>query len=65
MGEGGEKGKTVMSKQVNKETTKLVRIDARWHQYAKLEAARLGRSVKSLLEEGLAAIINRPEDEND
>jgi predicted HicB family RNase H-like nuclease len=54
-----------MSKQVNKETTKLVRIDARWHQYAKLEAAKLGRSVKSLLEEGLAAIMDRPEDEND
>ncbi|EKD80205.1 MAG: hypothetical protein ACD_40C00179G0006 [uncultured bacterium] len=47
-----------MSKQVNSNSTKLVRIDAHWLYYAKLEGVRQGRTVKSLVEEGLGLVLN-------
>lgn len=38
------------SKQVNKNLTKLVRIDAGYHKMLKLRATNAGRSIKELVE---------------
>jgi len=46
-----------MSKQINSNETGLVRIDASWLYYAKLEAAKQRRSIKSLVEEGLEFVL--------
>lgn len=46
-----------MSKQVNSNKTGLVRIDAHWLYYAKLEGTRRRRTVKSLVEEGLELVL--------
>lgn len=46
-----------MGKQVNSNNTKLVRIDARWVYHAKLEGVKRGRTVKSLVEEGLELVL--------
>lgn len=40
-----------VSKQVNKETTKLLRIDTGWHQNFKVEAAKRQTSMKELTDE--------------
>lgn len=45
------------SQQINQRSTTCVRIDAQWAYYAKLEATRQGRSLKSLIEESLADYI--------
>jgi hypothetical protein len=45
------------NKQVNSNSTKLVRIDAGWLYYAKLEAVKQERSIKSLVEEGLEFVL--------
>ena len=45
------------SKQVYKETTKLVRIDAELHQLLKVKAAESSMSIKGLLEECAAEIL--------
>lgn len=42
---------------VDKKRTLQVRIDARWHYYARVEAAKQGRSIKSLVEEGLGMVV--------
>jgi len=45
------------SKQVNKNITKLVRIDAGLHHYVKLVAAKRSTTIRALIEEGLAEVL--------
>lgn len=42
---------------VDKKKTLQVRIDTQWHYYARIEAAKQGRSIKSLVEEGLGLVV--------
>lgn len=45
------------NKQVNEPKTKLIRIDAGLHRLAKIESARTGETLKSLVEGALADIL--------
>lgn len=47
-----------MSKQVNKKKTTLVRIDSKLHHELKIEAARRGSTMRTLLEEGLSEVLS-------
>ena len=42
-----------MKLQVDKKTTKQIRIDEGWHKALKIEAARQDRSIRELVEECL------------
>lgn len=46
-----------MSKLVNKTKTKLIRIDAGVHKLAKMRAAQLDMSIRSLVEGSLADVL--------
>lgn len=46
-----------MSRQSYNETSLQVRIDRDWHRYAKLYAAHIGKSIKEVIEQGLAEVI--------
>jgi len=46
------------SKQVDKNITKLVRIDAGLHHYVKLEAVKRSTTIRALIEEGLAEVLS-------
>lgn len=45
------------SKQVNKNSTVLVRIDAGLHYLLKIRAAESGRTIRELVEEGLTDVL--------
>lgn len=45
------------SKFVNKNITKLVRIDAQLHHYVKLAAVKRHTTIRDLIEEGLAEVL--------
>jgi len=51
------KNKLSKNLQIDKKSTKQVRIDAGLHQLLKIYAAKAGRSIKSLLEECLAELL--------
>lgn len=57
------KKKSMQNRQIDKKTTKQVRIDAGLHQLLKIKAAKSGMTIKALLEEYLADIlaVNRQE----
>ena len=46
-----------MNRQIDKKKTKQVLIDVHWHKYARVAAAEQGRTVKSLVEEGLELVL--------
>jgi len=46
-----------MSQQVDKKPTKQVRIDSSMHQLLKIKAARSGRTIRELVEEGLSEVL--------
>ena len=46
-----------MSKQVNKKKTTLVRIDSKLHYELKIEAAKRGLTMRTLLEAGLSEVL--------
>lgn len=46
-----------MSIQINEPRTKLVRIDTKMIYYLKMEAARSKRTIRSLVEEGVAMVL--------
>ena len=47
----------MQKRQIDKKTTKQVRIDAGLHQLLKIKAAEQGESIKGLLEGYLADIL--------
>lgn len=53
-GEGGEMEKKYMSKQIYRNSTKLVRLDPGWHRLLKVQASKAGKSIKEFLEEFLS-----------
>ncbi|OGY24278.1 MAG: hypothetical protein A2172_00205 [Candidatus Woykebacteria bacterium RBG_13_40_15] len=53
------------SQQINKNKTKAIRIDAGIHQLAKVGAAKAGRSLRSLTEEGLVLVLDSLKERND
>lgn len=55
--EGFEMGKKNKSKQVNKNKTALVRIDAGLHQELKIKAATEKSTIKTLVESALAELL--------
>ena len=46
-----------MSRQIDKKSSMQVRIDASLHRLLKIKAAKTGRSIKELVEEGLAEVL--------
>lgn len=48
------------SKQVNKNLTKLIRIDAGYHQLLKMRACETRKSIKHLIEEVLGDYLQLP-----
>ncbi len=46
-----------MSRQIDKKTTKQVRVDSGLHKILKVMAAEEGRTLKSLLEECLVELL--------
>ncbi len=46
-----------MSRQVDNKYTKQVRIDSSLHRLLKIEAAKSNRTIKELVEEGLAEVL--------
>ena len=50
------------SKLVNKNKTKLVRIDASLHYHLRLEAAKRSTTIRDLVEEGLAEVLGAKND---
>lgn len=50
-------GKKNKSKQINKNKTALVRIDAELHQELKIKAATEKTSIKTLVESSLAELL--------
>lgn len=49
--------KTSMSRQIDKKNTMQVRIDSSVHRLVKIRAAEEGRTIRELVEEGLAEIL--------
>jgi len=46
-----------MSQQVDKKLTKQVRIDRSMHYLLKVKAAKTGRTIRELVEEGLSEVL--------
>lgn len=46
-----------MKRQVDKKPTMQVRIDTGMHRLAKIMASKTGRTIKELVEEGLAEVL--------
>lgn len=46
------------SQQVNKNPTKQVRIDTELHRLLKIQAARSRTSIRALVEQGLAEVLD-------
>jgi len=46
-----------MSQQVDKKLTKQVRIDSSMHYLLKVKAAKSGRTIRELVEEGLSEVL--------
>ena len=47
----------IMSRQIDKKTTKQVRIDAGMHKIIKVEAAKAGKSIRELVEASLTEYL--------
>lgn len=47
------------SRQIDKKTTKQVRIDAELHRLLKIKAATEKTTIRTLVEEGLAEVLGR------
>lgn len=52
------KEEKILSRQVNKNITKQVRIDAGWHREFKVLAAKAGKTIRELVEEGFPETLD-------
>lgn len=53
-----------MSRQIDRKTTKQVRIDFQLHRLVKIEAAKSGETIKSLVEYALAMLLGPVSEKN-
>jgi len=50
--------KKVESRQIDKKSSKQVRIDSELHRLAKIRAAESGTTIKTVVEQGLAEVLS-------